>query len=323
MNDSPHCPVCARAEFDVLGHRRYRLSELELLEPEAYVAKRYRVLFDVWLDGQTELTIKSLLCRHCGMVIYGPRPSAEDLERKYRFLTKLGRDHVAVEPNVDADQIRAADLFRNLKGRLPRQADILDYGGGDGRLMRPFVADGHRCGVVDYVPDTIDSVPRIAETLDQLTAGVQFDAIVCLHILEHLAQPFEVVSELREHLRPNGTLFVEVPMEIWREPPMHPEPVTHVNFFTIDSIRHLLARAGYRVSRCIMTRHTHPDGHQPTAIRAWATPTGTPKITVPYGAARNTRRLLEPDLLMLLHMARIRPDWIRNRIKQFVSKITG
>ena len=109
----------------------------------------------------------------------------------------------------------------------------LDFGGGDGKLLAPFVDAGHDCYLVDYNTEPLPGVKKLADTLD----GVDdtFDAIICSHVLEHVADPLGTLRDLRARLRPGGRIYAEVPSEVWRGIPIERDPVTHVNFFTVAS----------------------------------------------------------------------------------------
>ena len=117
-----------------------------------------------------------------------------------------------------------------------------------------------------------EGVERLGSCLSDVPEGRRFDAIVCSHVLEHLADPCEVLLALREHLASTGVLYVEVPLEIWLEPPLQPEPVTHVNFFAPQTLRFLLERAGFRVLQVRVRAYRHPKGHRSTAIKALGIP---------------------------------------------------
>ena len=49
-------------------------------------------------------------------------------------------------------------------------------------------------------------------------------------------------------------------MEIWRKPPLQPEPVTHINFFVPGSVRHCMHRAGLVVDYSRLSAYLHPLG---------------------------------------------------------------
>jgi hypothetical protein len=124
---------------------------------------------------------------------------------------------------------------------------ILDYGGGDGKIALPFVEDGHECFVVDYYDHQVPGVTKLADDIDQLVQSPRFDAILCSHVLEHVADPLQLVGELRGYLVEDGVLYAEVPQEIWGRIRLEIDPVTHINFFTCRSFETLFRIAGYKI----------------------------------------------------------------------------
>jgi hypothetical protein len=113
-----------------------------------------------------------------------------------------------------------------------------------------------------------------------------------------------------------------VPMEIWRRPPLLPAPVTHVNFFTAESLRCLLERAGFRVLACHMAASLHPTGQQPTAVRAVAVPAAASDKaeSAAAGAARAVERLLAPDWRLQVKMFAMHPDRLWKAIRSRWSR---
>lgn len=119
---------------------------------------------------------------------------------------------------------------------------------------------GHNCHLIDYAGKKLPGVHYLGSQLSDIQAGRKFDLIVCSHVLEHLADPYSVVHALRHYLAPRGIFYVEVPLEIWKKAPLPVEPVTHVNYFTVDSLRILLERADYKVLTCEEGLYTGENG---------------------------------------------------------------
>ena len=294
MISSPPCPVCATKAWKAIGTRTYLRSHVETLD--TYTALRYRVLFEVWCHDKNEITLESQLCMFCGFVIYTPRPTADDLDAKYRFLTRLGANQSLLSSTTPVEAARSKKLYGWLAKRVgKKKSRILDFGGSDGRLMSSFINHGHDCYLVDYNPTPIPGITKLADTLENVPEDLSFDIIVCSHVLEHLADPFDVTAALRSRLTNQGFLYVEVPMEIWRVPPLPVEPVTHVNYFTTASLKHLLERAGYKVIYCRMGVPFHG---AMTVVRAVAVSSAEDIVQrVPAEeSVRATKRLLSPDI---------------------------
>jgi hypothetical protein len=234
-----------------------------------YVQKRYRVLFEVWFPNVNLIVIRSNMCRACGFVTNHPRPDDADIDAKYRFLAELGQDYGQTEKAATVAQ-RSQSLYDSLRPFLPRRGTVLDFGGGDGRLMQSFAAQRHVCLLVDYNAAPRDCVRKLGDTLAQIPGDLRVDAIVCSHVMEHVADPVGDLQRLAKYLTPEGVMVVEVPMEIWGRAPLREEPVTHVNFFVPSTLRNALSAAGLGVITCRLLGSLHPSGRLVPAVRATA-----------------------------------------------------
>jgi SAM-dependent methyltransferase len=237
---------------------------------DVYNAMRFKVLFEKWFPNQTEVELSSIYCVRCGLAIYQPRPEPADLNAKYRYLAELGQDYSKVAPYNSPTEIERSTLiyeYLSKRIRLRDVEDVLDYGGGDGRLMQAFVKAGKTCFNLDYSSSCIPSVRKLGDTLDDVGQDQKFDLIVCSHVIEHVAEPLSVIRRLAEHLKSGCWLYVEVPMEIWKAAPLQHEPVTHINFFTPSSLWNLLYLAGLIECESRLTAYLHSSGTRPHGIR--------------------------------------------------------
>ena len=120
-------------------------------------------------------------------------------------------------------------------------ARVLDVGAGDQPYRELF---GH----VEYVTsDWAHSVHPGAQRVDIVAPADDlpveegsFDAVVCTQVLEHVAEPADVLAELFRVLRPGGTLYITVPLA-WEE---HEAPYDFYRY-TRFGLAHLLAGAGF------------------------------------------------------------------------------
>jgi SAM-dependent methyltransferase len=320
MTPSPPCPTCNADQWEEIGQRTYRASAMD--SGDEYLKRRLQVLFEIWCPGQTEVTLSSLLCGRCGFVIYSPRPNEQELDEKYRFLTSLGPDENTQVITSDDERMRAERLYSKLARRLPRQPSrVLDFGGADGRLMVPFSNRGHECFVVDYAPECVPGVTRLGTTLDDVPPSERFDAITCSHVVEHLADPFGVLESLCERLTDGGVIYIEVPMEIWRKPPLHDEPVTHVNFFTVESLRYLMARAGLTRLNVSLEGYRHPLGHNTVVVSGIGSRIDGRRDEIsPQEFAAATRELLDPGLTSRVRRALTNPSGIPAALWQRIAR---
>lgn len=69
----------------------------------------------------------------------------------------------------------------------------------------------------------------------------KYDLVVLSHVVEHLVNPIEFLSNLKKLLTPNGAIFVEVPYQDFR---YKDDVEGHVLFFRPEQLRTLFEKAG-------------------------------------------------------------------------------
>lgn len=272
MTPCARCEVCGAAEWVILGQRVYRRRDRALAS--RYVRHRLTVLFDVWLresSADAEIEVEAAACSRCALAVLRPRPTVADIDAKYAALGRLGEfaGTGGVAPDSARELERSSDLWTFLREyvEIDPPGAVLDFGGGDGRLMNAFAAAGCTPFLVDYRVDTVPWVDRLGATIDEVEPGMQFDVILASHVLEHVAEPRMTAEALVARLHPGGYLFAEVPLEMWDRPPLPAEPVTHINFFTPNAIMNLFGLSGLDPGVCVVDRWLHPDGHRKLGIR--------------------------------------------------------
>jgi SAM-dependent methyltransferase len=297
----PSCPICYERAWKPLLTKTYRKGDAEGRGP--YLQRQYRILFEAWFTGVDHATITSVLCGKCGFVCYIPRPTAGEVDRKYEIGLKLGRHSRATESDNPEDRMRASRLYADLSSVVPPSASILDYGGGDGRLMAPFLQHGHKCFLVDYVTEIVQGVERVASTVESIEPDRIFDVMILSHVLEHVAEPQQLLSALRRHHRPGGILFVEVPMQLWRKVPPRGEPLTHINYFSPDCVRYLLESCGYDILMCGLKWHYVQ--RTTLVVRAIARCATECEIHLPKNAAAHSLAMLKASPWAVFQLLKI------------------
>ena len=127
--------------------------------------------------------------------------------------------------------------------RLTPGTRLLDAGAGNAPYRELFA----HC---DYVTADWENSPHehgtavdiIGSLHDLPVADASFDAVLCTQVLEHVADPLAVLSELRRVTRPGGQLLLTVPL-VW---PLHEEPYDFFRY-TSHGLRHLLTTARFEV----------------------------------------------------------------------------
>jgi SAM-dependent methyltransferase len=285
MLDDFACPACGSQEWspvetfiyrrtDRLGRRTFPVAvlwrrmkragyTLLLARPRGkpvanrsvgrYQYLRRKVLFDVWFQGADVVTLTSVCCRECGFMAFSPRPTDQDVAAKYACLKEMEPDiggQTGYDPRaLRSDLLRATRVYERCAPRLRADGTlrVLDYGGGNGKLLQPLVADGHSCYLVDYNDTPIPGVTKICDDMSGFRGDEVFDLILCNHVLEHVSDLGSLVAFFRRRLDPSGLLYAEVPQEIWAGLKLEADPVTHINFFTRASLARLFLDNGFEI----------------------------------------------------------------------------
>jgi len=238
------CPVC-RADEWINGERYVVRRDWANTESRR---QSYRVLLDVWFPSQPEVALQGISCVRCGFIAYSPRPDEEDLAAKHRNPDVLPPDQPSTRLSAFMDGQRALRGYKAATRYLKRAGgSVLDIGGGDGKLLRPFVDHGFDCYVIDpHVRSHINGVAGLGSTIRDLSPSCRFDVILCNHLLEHMLDPVSFLKVLTNHIKADGVLHVEVPDEVWGGLPLPLHASFHVNYFTKRTAEMLLKLSGWQ-----------------------------------------------------------------------------
>ncbi len=166
-------------------------------------------------------------------------------------------------------------LFREL---LTPGMQCLDYGCGDGRRYGRFLkergieyrgADISREAMRIAGEIGLDVQPMQEDGTTTLSAD-SCDAVLCMEVIEHLAEPNRAVAEMRRLLKPGGILIASVPnigcwhnrLEFLLTGFLNPggSPLTarkmpwqdpHIRFFCPSMFRHLARHHGFEHIRIV------------------------------------------------------------------------
>jgi SAM-dependent methyltransferase len=147
------------------------------------------------------------------------------------MLTELAKPPASVWPNLEEE---IGEYKAYFKGK------VLNAGAGmrdissivDGELINQDLADG-----------PFNRNIQIYSPLHEIPVGdAHFDAVICNAVLEHVANPVEVVQEIHRVLKPGGYFYVCVPF-------LQPEHLCPTDFqrYTKDGLRKLVTDRGFEV----------------------------------------------------------------------------
>jgi SAM-dependent methyltransferase len=140
-----------------------------------------------------------------------------------------------VASRLRADLARFAPL---LSGAL------LDVGAGN----RPY-AD-LLSGVARYIAYDVESSQVPLDVIGHAPAlpfaSRSFDAVLSTQVLEHVAEPARMLTEIARVLRPGGCVLLSAPQQ-WR---LHEQPYDYFRY-TKYGLAHLFEQAGFTVEACM------------------------------------------------------------------------
>jgi len=114
-------------------------------------------------------------------------------------------------------------------GSLPFKARILEVGCDHAIMLRMLEKEGHEVHGIDVNPDAVRLAnhPRVifgsADAVPHQNSA--FDACIASHVIEHLEDPRQLLSEARRVLKPGGKLVLLYPWELFRGMTIIPDVV--------------------------------------------------------------------------------------------------
>ncbi len=139
---------------------------------------------------------------------------------------------------------RAAKFQRYVKP----DAKVLEYGVGPGYNLAKLLC-GSKTGVdvSEFLAQKINALGITFKSNSLELADESFDVIICHHVLEHVAEPWATLTELRRLLAPGGTLLLFVPYDREKQWQKYnsDEKSGHIYSWTPQTLCTLTERAGF------------------------------------------------------------------------------
>ena len=248
-NQTAECPLC--------GQRGARERQRET----------------VWAQIRGGRSIVS--CLSCGFLFVWPTASHRDLVQYYaesyaKDIELAGVDYVGGRDKVSEHLVMRLEAVEDALGKKGR---MLDVGAGSGAFVR-FCADrGWEAEALDLSRRAIAFAKsqhgidlREADLRDVGYPTGSFDFVHLSHVLEHVAEPTQLVGEVARVVKSNGLIIVEVPNEfrdlvfaarrLSFSIPRSPVPSSHLYFFTPKTLRMILTINGLEVVTLRTPRRT-------------------------------------------------------------------
>lgn len=188
-----------------------------------------------------------------------PRPSLTEAVRIYESDEYYTTQYTAEELKKKKSAYRV--FAKRLRRKIGRGARVLELGCGTGVLLAALCDEGLRTSGIDASSVAIRKAKSIfgADVRQALVEDADLpqdlDAIIALHVIEHLREPSVLLQQAHKALRPGGVLVLEVPDFGARMRTQLGErwpyfiPGEHLQHFDEKSLRHICNRFGFRPFR--------------------------------------------------------------------------
>ena len=231
-------------------------------------ADDYEVLFEKRPDRGVAHRI--VRCRHCQLMYANPQEviDCEEYAKPEAF-----NDAEENSPYYLKQLVQVPDNLRALKVLnewFPKRGHLLEVGSCTGIFLDQIRSSGwettglepHR-GLARHAREKFKlNVINAVLPHPDLVPG-SYDAVIMLHVIEHMPDPGASIRELRRLLKPGGALVVETPrfdsltFKILRsrERSINNCP-GHIYFFTVPALRRLVEQAGFELARTELVGRT-------------------------------------------------------------------
>ena len=202
-----------------------------------------------------------LRCQKCGNVEQHPKMSDDELSTYYdgayrEYKCHIKFDNKVIRPSIkyhwtEYSFMRGQNFIDHLGNEHLSKLNgenVLDIGGYQGAFLSGLSNIWNlECTILDYSTDglafsssnfgfsTIHIEDGLVQTLNQIDDS--YGVVSMTHVFEHLKNPVEVLEAIKDVLKPNGILYIEVP-NIYE---YHLNDPTHVHLYCEESMKNLLS----------------------------------------------------------------------------------
>lgn len=171
-----------------------------------------------WLQAPDRFHLRKPLycltrCPSCSLVWLQDPPRAEEIPYHY------GADyHKSITSSGETDLVKRWRAPRSRVLSMVKEGTLLDIGCSSGAFLQSLKGDGLKLCGIEISPDearraelTSGAKVFVGQILDADFSPETFDIITCFDVLEHVHQVKQVVTRVREWLKPGGIFYVIAP----------------------------------------------------------------------------------------------------------------
>ena len=201
-------------------------------------------------DAKTFKPIRIACCQTCGTVQIAQMPTDDELSEFYSTAYREEYKNISQPKpkHIYRAGKMAAERLQKIKPFVQKGSSLLDVGAGGGEFTYLAMTSGLKASGIDpnigYLEFGRDEyhVPLEVKELSAISQKQKFNTITLFHVLEHLAQPRDVIEKVYEIMNDGGHLVVEVPnLESKKTSPMNHFFAAHLAYYTSLSLTAILA----------------------------------------------------------------------------------
>lgn len=213
------------------------------------------------LIGQTDRhgqPLDTVICKTCGLVRHAKIPTEEEL---HQFYSTSYREEYNGEKIPGARRIMRAwnngsRICRQVAPLLEPNCRVLEVGAGIGCTVKVFEQQGFAAEGIDpggefltFSQQNLNANVNVRNLYD-LPATQSYEAILLVHVIEHLRSPRMAFQHIAKLLKPGGMFYVECPNLqapfARRSKLFH---TAHIHNYVPSTLQSLAERCGFRVRK--------------------------------------------------------------------------
>ena len=173
----------------------------------------YRIIRDDirYLLTKDKPPAKIIKCTACGMARTFPSPAPSE------FYNESDKGYLYMLENEDLWRRFAGNILSEISGYKP-SGELLDVGCGIGILVDEANKKGYQASGLEINPAAVSlgkeryKISLFNLSVSQMCATARrWDVVILNHVLEHIQEPVQFLSDCRKLLREDGILYIGVP----------------------------------------------------------------------------------------------------------------
>jgi 2-polyprenyl-3-methyl-5-hydroxy-6-metoxy-1,4-benzoquinol methylase len=229
-------------------------------------------------------------CKACAFISTHPLPDPNSLKQYYDqdyWQNSVGKTGSLLDRFY---KLRMHGIIKTIKKMVPPGSRILDWGAGDGSLLRLLEANGFEgVGIDIYSAESPHRKLINSSIQDAPFQGEFFDAITCFHVLEHIDNPVLSLKTAMQFLKPGGILVFEVPniesvsFKLFKKKWYPLDIPVHINHFSLSVLKRILDIVG---SNQILRVDHFSHRHSPSSVLLSVLPAiSPPRVRARYSGS--------------------------------------